>query len=160
MLESLNRLVVSQRLPVMRGWSHGNSNPISAGSGERATNMVFEHQGNQLSEWAAICSNGTKFGMTPETLRRWVRSAETEERIRPGLIADERGRLSRPPSLRPPTIGGGAPTPPLRTPDSCCPAADEHGRFRMGHRPALSLSRWAGEYSKRQQAVPLEGDPL
>jgi transposase-like protein len=44
---------------------------------ERATRMVFEHQGEHDSQWAAICSIAGKFGMTPETLRRWVRRAET-----------------------------------------------------------------------------------
>jgi transposase-like protein len=41
----------------------------------------------------AICSIATKFGMTPETLRRWVRSAETDQGRRPGLTTDERERL-------------------------------------------------------------------
>ena len=39
---------------------------------ERATRMVFEHQAEHPSQWAAICSIAAKFGMTPETLRRWV----------------------------------------------------------------------------------------
>jgi transposase len=60
---------------------------------ERATRMVFEHQGEHHSQWSAICSIATKFGMTPETLRRWVRTAETDEGIRPGLTTDERERL-------------------------------------------------------------------
>lgn len=60
---------------------------------ERATRMVFEHQGEHHSQWAAICSIATKFGMTPETLRRWVRTVETDEGIRPGLTTDERERL-------------------------------------------------------------------
>ena len=60
---------------------------------ERATRMVFEHQAEHHSQWAAICSIATKFGMTPETLRRWVRRAETDEGLRPGLSTDERERL-------------------------------------------------------------------
>jgi transposase-like protein len=55
--------------------------------------MVFEHQAEHHSQWAAICSIATKFGMTPETLRRWVRSAEIDEGLRPGLSTDERERL-------------------------------------------------------------------
>jgi transposase-like protein len=55
--------------------------------------MVFEHQAEHHSQWAAICSIATKFGVTPETLRRWVRTAETDEGIRPGITTDERERL-------------------------------------------------------------------
>jgi len=55
--------------------------------------MVFEHQEDHHSQWAAICSIATKFGMTPETLRRWVRRAETDEGRRPGLTTEERERL-------------------------------------------------------------------
>ncbi len=46
---------------------------------ERAVRMVFEHQDEHPSQWAAICSIAHKFGMSSETLRKWVRSAETDE---------------------------------------------------------------------------------
>lgn len=60
---------------------------------ERAVRMVFDHQGEHPSQWAAICSIADKFGMTHETRRRWVRQAETDEGLRPGLTTDERERL-------------------------------------------------------------------
>jgi transposase len=60
---------------------------------ERAVRMVFEHQGEYDSQWAAITSVATKLGMTPETLRQWVRRAETDEGLRPGLTTTERERL-------------------------------------------------------------------
>jgi len=60
---------------------------------ERAVRMVFDHQDEHSSQWAAICSIADKFGMTHETLRRWVRQAETDEGLRPGLTTDERERL-------------------------------------------------------------------
>ncbi|GIU97415.1 MAG: hypothetical protein KatS3mg013_1218 [Actinomycetota bacterium] len=39
---------------------------------ERAVRMVFEHQGEHPSQWAAICSIAEKFGISSETLREWV----------------------------------------------------------------------------------------
>ncbi len=60
---------------------------------ERAVRMVFEHQDEYDSQWAAITSVGTKLGMTPETLRKWVRRAEIDEGQRPGLTTVERERL-------------------------------------------------------------------
>ena len=42
---------------------------------ERTVALVLEHQGEHSSQWACIQSVATKSGMTPETLRRWVRQA-------------------------------------------------------------------------------------
>jgi hypothetical protein len=33
--------------------------------------MVFEHQHEHPSQWAAICSIAAKFGISHETLRNW-----------------------------------------------------------------------------------------
>ena len=60
---------------------------------DRAVRMVFDQQDEHHSQWAAICSIADKFGMTHETLRRWVRQAETDEGRRPGLTTGERDRL-------------------------------------------------------------------
>jgi transposase len=60
---------------------------------ERAVRMVFEHQGEHPWQWAAICSIAAKFGISHETLRNWVRRAEVDEGLRPGLTSDERERL-------------------------------------------------------------------
>lgn len=60
---------------------------------ERAVRMVFEHQEEHPSQWAAICSIAQKFGISHETLRKWVRRAEVDEGLRPGLTTDERERL-------------------------------------------------------------------
>ena len=60
---------------------------------ERAVRLVFEHQDEHPSQWAAICSIANKFGMSSETLRKWVRSTETDDGLRPGLASDERERL-------------------------------------------------------------------
>ena len=45
---------------------------------ERAVRMVLEHEGEYDSQWAAISSVAQKLGMTPETLRQWVRRAEID----------------------------------------------------------------------------------
>jgi transposase len=60
---------------------------------ERAVRMVFEHQGEHDSQWAAICSIAHKFGVSHETLRKWVRKAEVDDGLRLGLPSDERDRL-------------------------------------------------------------------
>jgi transposase len=60
---------------------------------ERAVRMVFEHQDEYDSQWAAISSIATKLGITPETVRKWVRRAEIDEGQRPGLTTSERERV-------------------------------------------------------------------
>lgn len=60
---------------------------------ERAVRMVFEHRDEHRSQWATICSIAEKFGMSAETLRSWVRRAEIDGGIRPGLTTEERERL-------------------------------------------------------------------
>ena len=61
---------------------------------ERAVRLVLEHAGEYPSQWAALTSIATKCGMTPETLRKWVRRAEVDAGARPGLTTDERKRLA------------------------------------------------------------------
>ncbi|WJW76176.1 IS3 family transposase [Thiohalobacter sp. IOR34] len=60
---------------------------------ERAVRMVFEHQGEHDSQWAAMASVAAKIGCTPETLRKWVRQAERDQGLREGLTTSERERL-------------------------------------------------------------------
>jgi transposase len=62
---------------------------------ERAVRMVFEHQHEHESQWAAISSIAGKVGCTTETLRNWVRQAERDAGKRPGLTTEERERLKQ-----------------------------------------------------------------
>jgi transposase len=60
---------------------------------ERAVRMVFEHQDEYPSQWKAIESISKKLSVNHETLRQWVRRAETDAGQRPGLTTDERARM-------------------------------------------------------------------
>jgi len=60
---------------------------------ERAVRMVWEHESEHASQWAAIRSIAGKMGCTAETLRKWVRQAERDQGRRPGLTTDEKARL-------------------------------------------------------------------
>ncbi len=55
--------------------------------------MVFEHQDEYPSQWKAIESIAAKLSINHETLRIWVRRAETDGGVRPGLTTDERTRI-------------------------------------------------------------------
>jgi transposase len=60
---------------------------------ERAVRLVFEHQAEYESQWAAMQSIAAKIGCTTETLRKWVRQAERDQGLRWGQSTDERERL-------------------------------------------------------------------
>lgn len=60
---------------------------------ERAVRPVSEAQKDHQSEWAAMVSVSEKIGCTRETLRRWVRQAQRDQGLRPGLSTEEKDRL-------------------------------------------------------------------
>ena len=45
----------------------------------KAIRLVREHAGDYPSEYAAITAVARRLGMTPETLRKWIRQAAVDE---------------------------------------------------------------------------------
>jgi transposase-like protein len=60
---------------------------------ERAVRMLVEHRGEYPSEWAAMTAISAKLGMTPETLRIWVRRTEIDEGTRPGTTTEDQKKI-------------------------------------------------------------------
>ena len=97
----------------MRDWSHDEANPTpySPEVRELAVRMVFDHQREHASQWAAISSNAAKIGCSGgarqgpwaaeqvrvasggETLRNWIRQSERDQGQRAGPSMDERERI-------------------------------------------------------------------
>lgn len=55
--------------------------------------MVYDHQDEYESQWAAIRSIASKLGCRAETLRKWVRQSEINPGKRDGLVSSEQTRL-------------------------------------------------------------------
>ena len=59
---------------------------------ERAVRMVFEHEKDYESRWAALVSISGKIGCTPETLRSWVKRTDIDTGRRDGVTSDDEDR--------------------------------------------------------------------
>ena len=70
-----------------------NSTRYSPELRERAVRMAIENRSDYKSEWATFVGVSKLFGMSPETLRSWVRKAQIDSGSRPGLSSDERAKL-------------------------------------------------------------------
>jgi transposase len=62
---------------------------------ERAVTLVMECQQEYDSQWEAIRSIAAKVNVSTETLRKWVRQAETDAGLRPGASSEESAELKR-----------------------------------------------------------------
>ena len=77
----------------MAATKRGGSKPYPPEMRERAVRMVFDHQHEYPSQWSAISTIAKQLGVNHETLRIWVRRAETDAGARPGVTTDERDRM-------------------------------------------------------------------
>lgn len=60
---------------------------------DRAVRLVREQAAEHPSQWATIAAIAPKLGCTKETLRRWVRQAERDGGVRPGLTTADQQRV-------------------------------------------------------------------
>src|SRR5450755_4750341 len=59
----------------------------------KAIRLVRAHRGDYPAEYAAITAVAGRLGMTPETLRRWLRQAEVDEGTSPGTSTAESAQI-------------------------------------------------------------------
>lgn len=65
---------------------------------ERSVRMVFDHERDHPSGWAAVVSIAEKIGCVPQTLHEWVQKAEVDSSKRAGgptAVADKVKSLER-----------------------------------------------------------------
>ncbi len=62
---------------------------------ERAVRLVTETRSDHDTEWSAIRQVATRLGVGPETVRKWVRQAEVNAGVRPGVSEVESAEIRR-----------------------------------------------------------------
>jgi transposase-like protein len=60
---------------------------------ERAVRLLYEHEKEYDSRWAAVRSIAEKVGCSAEALRSWVRQADRDAGRQPGLTTSDAERL-------------------------------------------------------------------
>jgi transposase len=54
----------------------------------RAVRLVFDHEKEHRSRWAAVSSIAAKIGSTAQSLNEWVKTTEVDRGVRTGLPSD------------------------------------------------------------------------
>ena len=72
---------------------YGKTDHVFAGGAEACRSDGVRASGGAPLGVGGICSIASKFGCSSETLRKWVRRAEADQGLRPGLSGPERERL-------------------------------------------------------------------
>ena len=69
------------------------TNKFSPEVRERAVRMVQEHRGDYPSLWSAVESIAPKIGCVPQTLLEWVKRADVDAGVRPGVSKADAQRV-------------------------------------------------------------------
>jgi len=69
------------------------TNKFSPEVRERAVRMVQEHRGDYPSLWSAVESIAPKIGCVPQTLLEWVKRADVDAGVRPGVNTADAQRV-------------------------------------------------------------------
>lgn len=69
------------------------TNKFTAEVRARAVRMVFDHEGEHSSRWAAVSSIAAKIGCSAHTLLEWVKKAEVDTGNRAGVPTEVADRL-------------------------------------------------------------------